>query len=217
MLVLTIDTCFNACSVALGSDGRRVWHERRTMRQGHAEALLPMIDRVVTEAGIAMGDIERIGVTHGPGTFSGVRTGLAAARGLALAIDVPAVGFSSLLAIGIAAGGDVAVVMNAGRERLFLQIVGAAGEEVTPPRLLSVCEAGDMIVARGVRAIGNGVDVLRSSGLDARRADGDDDPDARFLIGLVKAADVPTSPPQPLYLREPDAKPQEGLAIERRR
>lgn len=215
MIILAIDTCFNACSVALGREGR-LWHEQQRMRQGHAEALLPMIDRVVTNAGIAMGEIERIGVTHGPGTFTGVRTGLAAARGLALANGIAAVGFSSLLAIGIAAEGNVAVVMDAGRGRLFLQIVGVGGEEVTPPLLLSVHDAADLILARGVPVIGNGVDVLRNAGHDVRRAAGEDDPDARVLIELARAADVPTSPPQPLYLREPDAKPQEGVAIAKR-
>lgn len=215
MIVLAIDTCFNACSVALAR-GDLITSERVLMRQGHAEALLPMIQRVVMGAGVAMGDIERIAVTHGPGTFTGVRTGLAAARGLALARGIPAFGFSSLRVIGIAAGGNVIVAADAGRSRLFVQAIGPDGAEITEPLILPVDDAAAFAIGQGLPMTGSGVQVLATAGYDIARAAGDPEPDAAMLIALAIDAPVSSGMPKPLYLREPDAKPQAGAAIARR-
>ena len=83
MNILAFDTCFDACSVAVRRDDGAVIAERVLMRRGHAEALLPMIERTMQAAGLSFGDLERIAVTHGPGTFTGTRVGMAAALGLA--------------------------------------------------------------------------------------------------------------------------------------
>lgn len=224
MTTLALDTCFNACSVALAFEDAkgqaRVCSERVLMRQGHAEALLPMVERVVARSGIAVAGIARIAVTHGPGTFTGVRSGLAAARGLALALGVPAIGFSSLLPIGLAAGGNVVVAADAGRGRLFVQVVadavGGAGADPAPPELLAWAEAAALASTHALPVIGSGARAMLDAGFDIRIAAGDEDPDARLLLEIARHAPLPTAPPKPLYLREPDAKPQDGKAIARR-
>lgn len=217
MIVVALDTCFNACSVAIGTAGSTVWGERCLMRQGHAEALLPMIEHVMARARIDWGDIDRIAVTHGPGTFTGVRTGLAAARALALARAIPAIGFSSLRAIPAAEGTLVAI--DAGRGRLFVQAIGTGRVEITPPQLLSVAEAASRQTSCGLPVLGSGVALLHAAGFaipeQALADPSDAEPDAAQLIELAVAAPLPEGPPRPLYLREPDAKPQQADLIAR--
>lgn len=219
MIILALDTCFNACSAAIGVRGSdlqwEVTGDREAMRQGHAEALLPMVERVVVRAGLALSDIDRIAVTHGPGTFTGVRTGLAAARALALACNVPAIGVSSLWAIGAAAGGNVLVAADAGRGRLFIQAIGTEGTALTAPALATLDEAAALALARGLPVTGSGAAVLAAAGFEIRALAGDPDPDARTLIAFAAPCEPPAHPPRPLYLREPDAKPQVGAAIAR--
>ena len=79
-VVLAFDTAGSACSVAVGRDGDVLAYERREMRHGHAEALLPMIDRVMAAAGLARAPIDLVAVSTGPGGFTGIRAGLAGAR-----------------------------------------------------------------------------------------------------------------------------------------
>lgn len=217
MIVLALDTCFNACSVAVGRTGTTAAAEREFMRQGHAEALLPMIGRVMAKAQIGWAGIDRIAVTHGPGTFTGVRTGLAAARAISLALHLPAIGFCSLRAIPAAEGALVAI--DAGRGRLFVQAIGPGRVEITPPELLSVLEAAARQAACGLPVIGSGVAMLRDAGFPVSvpnlTATSDIEPDARLLIDLASAAPLPEGPPKPLYLREPDAKPQQTPLIAR--
>lgn len=217
MIVVALDTCFNACSVAIGTAGSTVPGERCLMRQGHAEALLPMIERVMARARIDWGDVGRIAVTHGPGTFTGVRTGLAAARAFALARAIPAIGFSSLRAIPAAEGSLVA--NDAGRGRLFVQAIGTGRVEITPPQLLSIPEAAACQSACGLPVIGSGVPLLRAAGFavpeQALADPSDSEPDAAVLIGLAEVAPLPDGPPRPLYLREPDAKPQQATLLAR--
>src|SRR5262245_21656154 len=107
MYILAFDTCFDAVSVAVAhgqAAGARMLAEASELRRsGHAERLLPMIAAAMHQAGIGFQDLDRIAVTQGPGTFTGVRTGIATARALALASGCPAVGVGTLSAIAFAA------------------------------------------------------------------------------------------------------------------
>src|ERR1700731_2627304 len=100
MLILAIDTALDACAAGvLDTDaGRLIAQESQAMKRGHAEALMPLIARVIKEAGIAFASLDRIAATPGPGSFPGLRVGLSAARGIALAADKPVVGLTTLAA-----------------------------------------------------------------------------------------------------------------------
>ena len=100
MLILAIDTALDACAAAvLDTDASKVGaQESLPMKRGHAEALMPLIARVMRESGIGFAALDRIAVTTGPGSFTGLRVGLSAARGIALAAGRPAVGLTTLTA-----------------------------------------------------------------------------------------------------------------------
>src|SRR4051794_35793386 len=100
MLILAIDTALDACAAAvLDTDtSRLIARESQPMKRGHAEALMPLIARVMKESGVGFAALDRIAVTTGPGSFTGLRVGLSAARGLALAAGKPVVGLTTLSA-----------------------------------------------------------------------------------------------------------------------
>ena len=100
MLVLAIDTALAACSAAVldTADGGILASESLPMTRGHAEALMPLIARVMADSGTGFPDLDRVAVTTGPGSFTGLRVGIAAARGIALAAEKQAVGISTLYA-----------------------------------------------------------------------------------------------------------------------
>ena len=100
MLILAIDTALDACAAGvLDTDaGKLIAQESQPMKRGHAEALMPLIARVMKESGIAFLSLDRIAVTTGPGSFTGLRVGLSAARGIALAANKPVVGLTTLTA-----------------------------------------------------------------------------------------------------------------------
>src|SRR3978361_2496300 len=100
MLILAIDTALDACAAGvLDTDaGELIAMESQAMKRGHAEALMPLIGRVMKDSGMAFATLDRIAVTTGPGSFTGLRVGLSAARGIALAADKPVVGLTTLSA-----------------------------------------------------------------------------------------------------------------------
>ena len=239
MSILALDTCFGACSVAVrvASPGQapRDIGERVLMDVGHAEALAPMIARVLAAAGLEARAITRIAVTHGPGTFTGTRIAIAAARGLALATGAPIVAFSSLLAIGIAAArardlaanadAAVLVAMDARNRQYYVQVIGGDGAELTQPQLLSADAAAALVPGRRLLAVGTGAAGVVAAGAAAARtietafadaaARDQLQPDAAMLLDLALGATPGRTAPAPLYLRPPDAKPPTSPALPR--
>ena len=100
MLILAIDTALDACAAGvLDTDaGKLIAQESQAMKRGHAEALMPLLARVMKESGVAFAALDRIAVTTGPGSFTGLRVGLSAARGIGLAANKPVVGLTTLTA-----------------------------------------------------------------------------------------------------------------------
>src|SRR5262245_19066575 len=148
MRVLAIDTALDACSAAvLDTDrGAIVANETVTMTRGHAEAIMPLIARVMDQAGVEFSELDRIAVTTGPGSFTGLRVGIAAARGIALAAGRPAIGLTTLSGFAaphIAADDTkpVAAVIDARHEHVYLQVFGPGGRTVVPPRIAPLREA----------------------------------------------------------------------------
>jgi tRNA threonylcarbamoyladenosine biosynthesis protein TsaB len=233
MNVLAFDTCFSACSVAVGVERgnmpRAIYGEHAVMETGHAEALIPMIERVMSASGIGFGDLDRIVVTHGPGTFTGVRTGVAAARALALATPAKLVGVSSLWAIAagaIAAAGPedfdaVLVAMDARKGQLYAQVAGRDGGALCEPAIVSPSEAASLVRGRQVIVCGNAAGLVEAAmpseggaagPLAGAVVTGPTFPDAKHLIAVADRGSI-TGSLQPLYLRPPDAKPQAGKSL----
>ena len=149
MRVLAIDTALAACSAAVldTDDGGIVASQSLPMTRGHAEALMPLLVRLMQDAGMAFRDIDRVVVTTGPGSFTGLRVGIAAARGIALAAGKPAVGLSTLAAYAaphMAADETVPVVaaIDARHAHVYLQVFGPGGRTHTPPRLVAARRSG---------------------------------------------------------------------------
>src|SRR5260370_17443784 len=149
MRVLAIDTALAACAAAVLETGRGIIAvESLPMVRGHAEALMPLIARVMKQFNCAWRAVDRIAVTTGPGSFTGVRVGLAAARGFAVATGVPVVGVSTLAAYAapyLAANGKSPVIaaIDARHEHVYLQVFGPGGQTLVSPRLARLSEAID--------------------------------------------------------------------------
>jgi tRNA threonylcarbamoyl adenosine modification protein YeaZ len=196
--LLAIDTAASRLQLAL-LRGESVDVSVDEIAQGHAEILFDRIAALLARNGIEYADLTRLAVTTGPGSFTGLRIGLSAARGLALALGIPVIGVPSLTAISLAAsaGELVFVLLDARRNEAYFQRFAGPGAPETAPELLP------MDVARG--AIPPGVGVIESPFCDIAAL-------AHFAAGLSPAR----FPPEACYVRSADAKPQDGAKIARR-
>ena len=226
MRVLAIDTALEACAAAvLDTERGTLASESLPMLRGHAEALMPLIARVMRQANIPFSALDRIAVTTGPGSFTGLRVGISAARGIALAAAKPAIGLTTLAAYAAPyiAHDDktaVAVAIDARHQHVYLQIFGPGGRTLVAPRIASVSHATRAAATGAVRIVGTGVNMLAAvwpprelqpTLVDDRRA-----PDIVWVARLAVAADEGASEPRPLYLRAPDAQPQDAARLPRR-
>jgi tRNA threonylcarbamoyl adenosine modification protein YeaZ len=227
MRVLAIDTALEACSVAVLDTGQpaSAVHETQPMLRGHAEALMPMIARVLAQAGLEATTLDRIAVTTGPGSFTGLRVGIAAARGIALAAGKPAVGLTTLAAVAaplIAANDAIPVVsaVDARHDHVYLQVFGAGGLTLVKPRLLPIQEAVRASLGGPPRLVGTGAEMLACAWPADEAAPAsvgsDRAPDIQWVARLGAAAPESTSPPKPVYMRAPDAQPQDASKLARR-
>jgi tRNA threonylcarbamoyl adenosine modification protein YeaZ len=184
-----------------------------------------MIARVMDRAGLEFAALDRIAVTTGPGSFTGLRVGIAAARGIALAAGKPAVGLSTLAAYAapfIAADDTLPVVVaiDARHDHVYLQLFGPGGRTIVAPRLAPLREALRLAATGAPRLVGTAAAALAAawppgerlpSLVDARLA-----PDIDWVARLGAAAVETGMPPKPLYLRAPDAQPQNAAQLARR-
>jgi tRNA threonylcarbamoyladenosine biosynthesis protein TsaB len=224
--ILAIDTALGACSVCVMEAGRvlPVAFDSEEMATGHAEALMPMIERVMKLVDGGFTSLERVAVSIGPGSFTGLRIGIAAARAIGLAAEIPVVGVSTLSAyaaplINPEESGVIAVGIDARHGAVFFQAFTAAGRTIVLPRVISLKEAGRAIGSGPVKLAGSGAAALAveamSLGLKASIADMRAAPDVTWVARLGLAADPATAVPKPLYLRAPSATPQESKAVPR--
>eukprot|EP00439_Symbiodinium_sp_Y106_P088195 s1_g731.t1 len=215
--LLAIDTGQAACSVALWREGTIVAHRLKAMPKGHAEALVPMIEEVQAEAGFAFEDLDAFAVTVGPGTFTGLRVGLATARGLAVAADKPLIGVTTLEAIAWPARSEatentaIAAAFDARRNEIYLQCFTSEGEGITEPALVSLDDVAARVPDQALLCVGTGANLVRERlqghGHDVRAASAPPLPDACAVAEIAshRPADKDQIP-GPLYLRAPDAK-----------
>lgn len=228
MRVLAIDTALGACSAAVldTEQGAVTASESIPMVRGHAEALMPLLARVMDQARLEFGALDRIAVTVGPGSFTGLRVGISAARGIALAASRPAIGLSTLACYAaphVARDETLPVVaaIDARHDNVYLQIFGVSGRTIVPPRIASVREALRAAATAGLcRLVGTGANLLLASwphDLPPPSAvDASDAPAIDWVARLGAAAPDTQVPPKPLYLRAPDARPQTASRLPRR-
>ena len=207
MIILSLDTALAACSVAVTRDGRVLAAASEPMLRGHQERLAPMVQEVIAAAGLAFPQLDRVGVTVGPGSFTGLRVGLAFAKGLGLALGKPCIGVGTLEALAASEPGPglAAAVIDARRGQVYLQAF-EGGAAVMAPDALPVETAAARLAElwRGgpLRLVGPGAALLAGISPEAvvieRTA-----PDPAAVCALVAGR---MTPARPLYLRAPDAK-----------
>lgn len=226
MRILAIDTALGALSAAIidSAAAEPLVVERILMQRGHAEALVPLIERVAAQAEGGLAALDRIAVAVGPGSFTGIRVGIAAARALGLALEIPVVGVSTLAALAapliLSMGYEViAAALDARHGQIYVQAFGAGGRTLLSPRLSPVRDAVRALGAGPFRFTGSGGPLMaieaRAMGLSAEVAGELVAPDIVVIARLGLFAEPASAPPRPLYLKMPDAKPQDSGQIMR--
>lgn len=227
MILLALDTATESCSAAVSHNGEALARRFERLRRGQAERLVPMIEEVMAEARADYRALDGIAATVGPGSFTGVRVGLAAARGLALAAGVPLIGVSTLEAVAAAVpaaerhGRTVLAALDALRGRLYTQRFASDGAPLSPPAADHADEiaarhddlAGAVLVGSGAAAIERALGPAAAKPL---RSSAPDWPDAATLGRLVwlrataagTIAALVRGRVRPLYLNEPGVTPR---------
>jgi tRNA threonylcarbamoyladenosine biosynthesis protein TsaB len=228
MRVLAIDTALAACSAAvLDTDygGGILASDSLSMARGHAEALMPLIYNVMQRSELMFSEIDRVAVTTGPGSFTGLRVGISAARGIALAADKPSVGVSTLTALAAPLLADdettpVVAAIDARHDHVYLQVFGVGGRVLISPRLAPLSEAARAASDAPSRIVGSAAQSVaarlpRGAPLPLL-VDTRDAPDIIWVARMGAVLPEGQSPPKPQYLRAPDAQPQNAAQLPRR-
>ncbi|WP_425051375.1 tRNA (adenosine(37)-N6)-threonylcarbamoyltransferase complex dimerization subunit type 1 TsaB [Psychromarinibacter sp. S121] len=200
-LVLGFDTSAAHCAAVLLRGDSVLAERHEEMGKGQAERLMPMLEEVLAEGGADWAALDRIGVGVGPGNFTGIRLSVSAARGLALALKIPAVGVSVLDALALGSKGPLVACLDARRGKVFLQVFGQAD---SAPVMADLDALPDGL--QGLPCIGSGAEAVAAiTGgpvYPARYAPAS----AIARIAAVRPADN-IDRPAPLYLRQADAAP----------
>ncbi|MBT3557213.1 MAG: tRNA (adenosine(37)-N6)-threonylcarbamoyltransferase complex dimerization subunit type 1 TsaB [Rhodospirillales bacterium] len=225
MKILALDTSTSACSAAFWSDGVLQGDQFAEMARGQSEHLVPMIRSVLRDCSVTMQDMDMIAVSTGPGAFTGVRIGLATARGLALASGLPLRGVTSLEAVahGVPAderpdggkGRGVLALIDSKRDDVFTQLFDADLSPMSEPQALSpddvirYCQKYNLEVTLAGDAAERMMDHgLSGAGVHARPSSSRH-PQAAVIAAVASGRGLPTpddASPAPLYLRPPDVK-----------
>lgn len=235
MKFLALDTTLAACSVAcvaidpVSGNVDVLASTRKAMARGHAEALVPMIARTMADTGMDFVQLDRIAVTTGPGSFTGLRVGVATARGLGLALGIPVIGVGTLDALArdfADANPDseapFAILLDARRGQVYIRNYAATGAAIDDPAVCDLANIGDQISDPKCLLAGPGADLLVEMSLlnfthggivQLPFANG---PSPRNVAIVAAEESNPTSSPSPLYLRPADAKPQGNKSLARR-
>ena len=217
MLLLAFDTTAPACSIALVRDGAEIAGARQLMPQGQAEALVPLIERVMAEAGVSYASLDRIAVTVGPGSFTGVRVGLSTARALGLAAGKPVIGVSSLevLAAAVpdderAAGMSILAAADTKRGEVYIQPYCATGQEpqgeavaLAPENIAAWLNENPALAGKAFLLVGDGAALVQQVLPQARTSAASALPDAVVLARLAARREPEAAGPLPLYVVPP--------------
>lgn len=217
---LAIDTALDRCAAAVVCDGEVLSEHAEDMRVGHAERLFTLIDAALDSSRIAYGELDALAVVAGPGSFSGIRIGVAAARGLALARGIPAIGVGTLE--GLAADArhqvpDAARIVAANTAplgRSFIQQFAVHDDRLQPVTAADMLnpdqrEAMIKLLPAGTTVIGNDVDWATNNALQPMPNRGCPSLAAVAQVAAARMSEAESLPsPSPIYLRPPDAKPR---------
>jgi len=226
MTLLAIDCAANLCAACVFADGRALGRAVRDLGKGHAEHLMDVIAEAMQAAGVAYADLSRIGVSVGPGSFTGVRVGVSTARGLALALKIPAIGVTTLEAIAAEAWAShpqprpeaIMAAIDAGRDGIYVGVYDELGAVRYDPVIMTLESAAELASRNRLSLAGSaaaGIAALMAEpsklvGTTAATAD------IATYARLAALKAVTAERPKPLYLRAPDAKPQAGFILPRR-
>jgi tRNA threonylcarbamoyladenosine biosynthesis protein TsaB len=222
MLILAIDTALDACAAGVldTRSSQLIARETQPMKRGHAEALMPLIGRVMAEAGLAFTALDRIAVTTGPGSFTGLRVGLSAARGIALAADKPVVGVTTLTAyaapvVSTNSAPPVIAAIDARHDQVYFQAVSGDGSALLSPRVAPISEALAAARFGAPHLVGNAAQLLAdrwpADAAPPVQVDALPAPDITWVAWLGAAVNPETAFARPYYLRAPDAKPSKDM------
>ena len=222
MLILAIDTALEVCAAAVldTATSKVIASESLGMKRGHAEALMPLIARVMKDSGLAFAALDRIAVTNGPGSFTGLRVGLSAARGIALAANKPAVGITTLSAYAapvVSETGEQPVIsaIDARHDQVYFQVVSGNGGSLIRPRVAPIAEALAASRFGAPHLVGNAAHILAgrwpAQAPPPFKVDSHPAPDITWVAWLGAAVSPDTAPARPYYLRAPDAKPAQEM------
>ncbi|MCO6391508.1 tRNA (adenosine(37)-N6)-threonylcarbamoyltransferase complex dimerization subunit type 1 TsaB [Aliihoeflea aestuarii] len=221
MILLAIDTSANLCAASIQdtTERGRAVHD---LGKGHAEHLMAVIDEALAQAGVAFADLDAVAVSVGPGSFTGIRVGVSAARGLALALGIPAIGVTTLEALGFEArqanpGRAILAALDGGRGEIHAALYSAAGDELAAPAAFDAKAALALASEHDAVVTGSSADILQALAdgtLDVAGRAATADIAAYAALAATKPVNGPR--PSPLYLRSADAKVQEGFAVSRK-
>lgn len=205
MRILALETSSRRGSVALLEDQRLIACLEHEQPNSHAERLLPMVEQLLTEAGWPKSSLDRLGVGVGPGSFTGLRVGIALAEGLSVGLDRPLCGVGSLRAMAFGAlaehPGACCALLDARRDELFVAVYGAEGVEMCAPLALPNQDlrafldkfSVTCVVGEVARDLDHGRATLSGPMLDL--------PHARWVGALAAELNEAEFPPEPLYVR----------------
>ena len=194
--ILAIDTAAPRLQLALLLPDGRVDVSVDEIATGHAELIFTRIGELLERNGVGYPDLTRVVTTTGPGSFTGLRIGLSAARGLALARSIPVIGVPSLLALSLTVPGPSTVLLDARRGEAYFQSFAGAAEPTSAPMLLAMEAAQEAIVP--------GSTLIQSPFVDIA-----------LVARYGASADPAAHPPEASYVRDADAKPQTAARIQR--
>lgn len=224
MKLLAIDCSAALCAACIFDAGssQELGRAVEDIGKGHAERLMAVVEDALGAAGITYADLGAIAVSVGPGSFTGIRVAISAARGFALALSIPAIGVSTLEAIAaesraLLGNRPLFVALASGPDRVQCAGYDAAGRLWHEPSLIETREAAEIVRGSGAALAGTGAASIAAAldGLPLDVGSQAATADIAVYARLAAAHGPSAEKPRPLYLREPDAKPQAGFILER--
>lgn len=211
MLILAFDTSLQSCSVALWRDGVVLARDMTPMSRGQAEVLVPTVQSVMATAGVEFADLDRIAATTGPGSFTGIRVGLATARGFALAAGKPALGIPTTEALAAAVdakdrvGFDrIVSAIDSQRGDVFAQAFSPDLRAEAAPINSPITSLGAWFGSGRTLVVSDGAEMIKAAWPDVAVSTAAGSCDPAVVARLAADRSLPSSPATPVYVRPPD-------------